>query len=233
MRRRTLLAVLLFLASVTTAAADDWAESWDGLVRVKPKRMDAAYVLPGADFRPYTKIMIDPSHVEFRKGWLKSMNESKRDVSSRVTEEDAAQILAAARSNFDDLFRKAYEKAGLDVVTAPGPEVLRLSTAVINLYLNAPDPMQAGRSTSYTANAGEATLVLEARDSSTGALLGRVVHRRETQDTQGLQVTTRVTNLADFRTLFDRWAKISVKGLNELKELSPVPMDLQPGQKLK
>ncbi len=75
--------------------------------------------------------------------------------------------------------------------------------------------------------------MLEARDSSTGALLGRVVDRRETQDTQGLQVTTRVTNLADFRTLFDRWAKISVKGLNELKELSPVPMDLQPGQKLK
>jgi hypothetical protein len=233
MRRRTLLAVLVLLASATTAFADDWAESWDGLVRIKPKRMDAAYVLPGADFRPYTKIMIDPAHVEFRKDWLKSMNETKRDVSSRISEEDAAQILSAARSNFDDLFKAAYEKAGLQVVTTPGPDTLRLATGVINLYLNAPDPMQAGRSTSYTANAGEATLVLEARDSSTGALLGRVVDRRETQDSHGLQVTTRVTNLADFRTLFERWATISVKGLNELKELSPVPEDLKPGQKLK
>jgi hypothetical protein len=233
MRHLTLFAALTLCAFLTAAFADDWSASWDGLVRIKPKRMDAVYVLPGADFRAYTKIMIDPAHVEFRKDWLKSMNQTRRDVSGRVTEEDAAQILTAARSNFDDLFKAAYEKAGLTVVTKPGPDVLRLSTAVINLYLNAPDPMQAGRSTSYTANAGEATLVLEARDSSTGALLGRVVDRRETQDTQGLQMTTRVTNLADFRTLFARWAEISVKGLNELKQLSPVPEDLKPGQKLK
>jgi hypothetical protein len=233
MRRLTLLAGLFLCASLRIAFADDWAESWDGLVKIKPKRMDAAYVLPGADFRPYTKVMIDPAYVAFRKDWLKSMNETKRDVSSRISEEDAEQILAAARSNFDDLFKKAYEEARITVVTAPGPDVLRLSTGVINLYLNAPDPMTAGRSTSYTANAGEATLVLEARDSSTGALLGRVVDRRETQDTQGMQVTTRVTNLADFRTLFERWARISVKGLNELKELSPIPGALKPGQKLK
>jgi hypothetical protein len=42
-------------------------DTWDGLVEVKPKRMDAAYLLPGADFRSYTKVMIDPSEVAFRE----------------------------------------------------------------------------------------------------------------------------------------------------------------------
>jgi hypothetical protein len=41
-----------------------------------------------------------------------------------------------------------------------------------------------------------------------------------------------VTNLSDFKVLFRQWADISIKGFNELRELSPVPQDLKPGQKL-
>ena len=40
---------------------------WDGLVEVKPKRLDAAYLLPGADFRPYTKLMLEPVEVASRR----------------------------------------------------------------------------------------------------------------------------------------------------------------------
>ena len=56
--------------------------------------------------------------------------------------------------------------AGRAAVCSPG---------VANLYINAPDTMSAGRSRTYTTEAGEATLVLEARDSTSGALLGRVL----------------------------------------------------------
>jgi hypothetical protein len=48
-----------------------------------------------------------------------------------------------------------------------------------------------------------------------------------------LQQTSRVTNRADFRMLFQQWASIAGKGLDELKELSPIPENLTPGQKLK
>ena len=58
---------------------------------------------------------------------------------------------------------------------------------------------------------GEATLVIELRDSPTGALLGRVLDRRETLDT-GMQWSNRVTNTSDFRNLFKAWASITVKG---------------------
>ena len=215
-----------------TAIADEAPTNWDGLIEVKPKKMDAVFLMPGADFRPYTKVMVDPTEVAFRKDWLKEMNQPSVSLSRHVTEEDAAKILEAARSNFDDIFQEAFTNAGYAVVTTPGPDVLRVSTGVLNLYLNAPDTMSAGRSRSFTANAGEATLVIEVRDSTTGALLGRVVDQRETRDSGGLQMASSVTNLTDFRVLFKQWAATTAKGMDELKAHSPVPLDLKPKQKL-
>lgn len=226
------LALLALLTTCGIAGAQDTPTSWDGLIEVKSKRMDAAFLLPGADFRPYTKVIVDPTQVAFNKDWLKDTNQSRPRLTSQVTEEQAADILAAARSNFDDIFREAFTKAGYAVVTAPAPDTMRVSTAVINLYLNAPDTMSADRSRTYTANAGEATLVMEVRDSQTGALLARVVDRRETMRSATPQLTTRVSNTSDFRRLFKDWAGITVKGIEQLKALSPVPLDLQPKQKL-
>ena len=227
-----MLAAMALFASVGTALAADAPESWDGLVQVKPKRVDAAYLLPGADFRPYTKLLVDPTQVAFQKDWQKRINNNRR-VSDRVSDEQAQKMLAAARANFDEIFAAAFKDSGYAIVTAPGPDVLRVSAAVINLYVNAPDTMSAGRSYTYTTEAGEATLALEVRDSMTNALMGRVVDRRETRGTGRMQMTSSVTNTSDFRALFKQWASITVKGLDELKAQSPVPEDLKPGQKPK
>lgn len=225
-----LAALALFVAGAAVAA--EAPASWDGLVEVKPKRMDAAFLLPGADFRPYTKLMVDPTQVAFSKDWMKSINDQTRDLSRKVTDEDAARILESARANFDDVFREAFTKAGYEVVSTPGPDVMRVATGVLNLYLNAPDTMSAGRSRTYTTNAGEATLVIEVRDSMTGALLGRAIDQRETRTSARLQMATSVSNTSDFRMLFRTWAGIATTGLEELKAHSPVPMDLKPKQNL-
>lgn len=232
MKMRKWFAATLLLAAIGAAAAEGPPESWDGLVEVKPKKMDVAFLLPGADFRTYTKVMLDPTQVAFNKDWMKSINDRNRDLSRKVTDDDAAKIMEAARTNFDDVFLEVFQKAGYEVVKAPGPDVLRVSTGIANLYVNAPDPMSAGRSRTYTANAGEATLVLELRDSVTGALLGRVFDRRETRESMGLQWTTSVSNVSDFRALFKQWAQIAANGIGVLKEHSPIPMDLKPKQKL-
>jgi Protein of unknown function (DUF3313) len=233
-RTRRLLAAMATVAvalGATVALADDPAPGWDGLVKVKPRRMDEVYVLPGADFRPYARVMLDQTEVAFRKDWLRNMNES-RSVSRRIDQEQAARIMAAASSNFSDVWTRAFEKAGYSVVTTPGPDVLRVSPAIADLYINAPETFDSTRATTYTAQAGEATLILEVRDSLTNALLGRVVDRRETRNNLTLQQATRVSNQADFRQLFSQWASIATKGMAELKASSPVPQDLQPGQKL-
>jgi hypothetical protein len=225
------LATLMVITACGAAAASDAPESWDGLIQVKPRRMDAAYLLPGADFRQYTKLMIDPTEVAFQKDWQKRINDYRR-LSDRVDDEQAQKILTAARANFDDVFVEEFTKAGYTIVKEPASDVLRISTAVINLYINAPDTMSAGRTYSFTAEAGEATLVLEVRDSLTNALMGRALDRRETQGGAGAQLTTSVTNQVEFRALFRQWASIAAKGLAELKSHSPVPADLKPGQKM-
>ena len=224
------LAALAFVFALGPVLAEDAPTSWDGLVEVKPRKMEAAYVLPGADFRPDTKVMLDPVEVAFQKDWLKNMNQNT-PLSYQVTDRDAQKILDTARSNFDDIFQEAFTKAGYQVVTTAAPDVLRIRSGLLNLYVNAPDLNAPGRSRSFTANAGQATLFIEVRDSVSEALMGRVVDRRQTRDT-GMQMATSVSNLSDFRMLFKQWAAIAAKGMGELKSLSPVPTDIKPGQKL-
>ena len=232
MRFKTWIAAsMLTLFAGVAAGADPAAESWDGLVEVKAKRLDVAFLAPGADFRPYTKLMVDPTQTAFHKDWMKNQND-RRDISRKIDAEHAQQILEAARTNFADVFTEEFSKAGYAIVDQPGPDVLRVTPGVLNLYVNAPDVMSGGRSRSYTANAGEATMVLELRDSRSNALLGRVVDQRQTHESLGMQMSNSVTNRADFRMLFKSWATASVKGLEMLKSLSPLPATLTPGQKV-
>jgi hypothetical protein len=176
--------------------------------------------------------MIDPTQVAFQKDWQERINDSRRP-SDRVDDAQAQKILAAARANFDDVFVEEFARAGYAIVAQPGPDVLRVSTAVVDLYINAPDTMTAGRTYTFTTEAGEATLVLEVRDSLTNALMGRALDRRETQGGGRAQLTSNVTNQVEFRALFRQWASIAAKGLDELKSQSPVPADLQPGRKMR
>ena len=227
------LAALVWLAAPLAKAEDGPKGTWDGLVEVKPKRIDAGFLLPGADFRPYKKIMMDPVEVAFKKDWMKDYNRDAATLSQRLTQEDIDNIAKAARENFQEVFTETYRNAGLEIVTAPGPDVLRLRPGVMDLYITAPDTMTAGRSRTYTTESGEALLFLEVRDSTTGALLGRALDRRNTRYTGQVQLSNRVTNLSDFRTLFKQWAEISVKGFEDLRQLSPIPENLEPGKKLK
>jgi hypothetical protein len=210
------------LATVAAAAATvSLPPELAALVKIDARHVDEAYLLPGADFRPYTKVMIDPAEIAFRKGWQRDMRDSGR----RISDEDAQKIADAARGGFAEVWDKAFRGAGYGIATAPGADVLRLSPQVIDLYINAPDVMTAGRSRSYAVEAGEATLVLQARDSVTGATLGYAVDRQRTRSMGNrLQWTTSVSNKADFTQLFEQWARICVDGLGDLKEKSPLPL---------
>jgi len=90
-RTRWLTAALAtcLVAFGAVATAEDAPDNWDGLVQIKPKRMDLVYVLPGTDFRPYTKVMLDKTEVAFHKDWLKNMNDT-RSVSRRIDETSSA-----------------------------------------------------------------------------------------------------------------------------------------------
>ena len=193
----------------------------EGLVKVPSERLGAVYLRPGADFRAYTKIMIDPVQVSFRPGWLKDINSSR--LTGRVSEQDAQQIAAAMRSGFADIFAATFKAQGYEIVNAPAPDVLRIAAEVANVYMTAPDPMGGGAGTrTYTVEAGEATLALAGRDSTTGAVLGIAVDRRTTGGAGHATLATSTSNRFEFEELFRDWSLACVRGLDQLKARSPL-----------
>lgn len=222
-----IITAALALALAAPAWPQAATESWDGLVEVRARRLDSAFLMPGADFRPYRRVMLDEPEVAFRPGWQQSMQRSR---TARLTDADAARIREGVAANTTDLFVDEFTRAGFEVVTVAGPDVLRVRTAVVNLFINAPDVPTAGRNRSFTTNAGEATLILEARDSVTGALLARAVDRQEARGLPG--PTTRVSNTSEFRNVARGWARIAASRLQALQGISPVPDTLTPGQRL-
>lgn len=195
----------------------------EGLYKVPSKRFDLVYLLPGADFRPFTKVMFDTPEVAFKKNWQREYNSDIRGTDRRISDDEAQKILEAARSGITEVFAKAFTEGGFQIVTTPGPDVVRLRTSVVNLDVVAPDLMTAGRSRTFSREAGSATLVIEVRDSLTGALMGSAIDTRNIGDSMPY-VRNSVTNRSDFTQAFQRWAKISLDGLDELKQLSPFQM---------
>src|SRR4030095_890623 len=223
------IAALLAFYGLASIASGQSSPSPDGLVPVKPRQMELAWLRPGVDFRPYTKIIVDRTQVAFQPGWLKDYNLNA--PLNQVSPDDAAKILAAAQTNFDDIFKDAFTKAGFPVVATTGPDVLRVNSGILDLMLNAPKGQGTGFATVWVITAGEAALIVEVRDTVTNALLGRVADREATQEL-GRQLASNATNLYDFRLLFQHWAGVSVRALAEVKAASPIPKDLQPHQRL-
>jgi hypothetical protein len=214
-----LLSSALWVTGVTEAAKPP--VTWDGLVQVPSKKLDLVYLQAGADFRAYTKVMIDPTEVAFEKNWARNYNRSTSSPSSRVSDSEVQKIVAEAVGAASDIFAEAWTKGGYAVVNAPGPDVLQVKTGVLNIAVNAPDRMTAGRTRTYAPEGGRATFFVEVRDSTSGALLGRAVDQRIVgDDFYGWR--TSGSNRADFRRQVQRWAELSVRGMNELKALSPI-----------
>jgi hypothetical protein len=198
-------------------------QTWDGLSRVKGKRLDDVFLLPGADFSGYNSVMLLPVAVAMQKNWERDINNQTRGTSRKVTPDEVTKLREEVAKNVIEIFAEELKKGGYQVVTAPGPNTLSLQVVIADLYINAPEGLQesGGRSKSYTFEAGSAMVALEARDAQTNQLLGRAVDRRDARSSGSLTWTTSVSNRADFRNLFRTWAKILVKGMDDLKEKPP------------
>jgi hypothetical protein len=222
MKLRSLLviAALGFALLPAFVVAAEAPVEWDGLRRVASKRMDLVYVQPSADIRGYSKVIVEPTELAFHKNWRRDYTASSGSLSQRVSEQELADTISKGVAAASDIFVKSWREGGYEVVTVPGPDVLKVRTALVNISVSAPDRQTSSRSHSFSNEAGHGTLVVEARDSLTGALLGRAVDQEIAGDsTVGFR--TSASNRGDFRAMVTSWAKDAVRGLGELKALSP------------
>lgn len=217
-----LAAVLLAGASPLLAQATE--DNWEGLVRVRSDKIELVYLAPEADFRPFTKVLLEPSEMAMRSNWLRDQRRSSAaSLGNQPTERDITRALERGQQQFDSYFTEAFTSAGFTIATEPGPDVLRIRSGVVDIDVTSPD-VGAGRTRTFSEEAGAGTLVVEARDSVTNALLGRAIERRVAGD-NGPWLRTAASNRADFDRLFRRWAEAAANGLTELKTLSPVDVN--------
>jgi hypothetical protein len=209
-------AVIAFSGLALSASSADKAPAeWDGLQKTKIKNIDLGYVRPGVDLTAYKRIMIDPVEVRFSKDWNPNRTGSRLPVSQADRDEIAMKLGALAEKTWADVLSKDN---GYPIAKEPAPDVMRLSTALIDVYINAPDVATAGRSRTYVMDAGHMTLVAEMRDGETGALFARVVDVAVGTDTGQLQWSNSVENSAEARDAVTRWAKMLRKRLDAVHE---------------
>ena len=205
--------VLMLVPILGSAEEEEAAVSFDGLVVVEGSRVHMAYIDPDADFSVFHRVAILDPHVAFRSNWQRDVNRSR---SRNVRTSDIERIKEDVAGLFKDVFTEQLEAAGFEVVNYAGEDVLVLRPAIVDLDITAPDVRSAGRSRTYTANTGAATLYIELFDSLSGAIIGRAADRRSGGRSGGFAtVSNRVTNRADARREFRVWADKLIEFLNE------------------
>lgn len=208
------LVSILFAPLVVQADEHEGKEpAWDGLVALDASNLAAAYIDPDADFSVFRRVGILEPYVAFRSNWKRDQN---RGRSRNVRASDVERIKRDVADVFMGVFVEQLEAAGYEVVNYVGEDVLILRPAIIDLDISAPDTRRQGRSRTYRASAGAATLFVELFDAYSGDLIGRAVDRRAARSSGGFAVASnRVTNRADARREFRVWADTLVAFLDE------------------
>lgn len=180
--------------------------TFDGLYPVKGGTADQAWARPGADISQYSKILLQGVGIEYRPG-----GESGRlyRTSSRV---DHFEISEKQKARLKEILREAFlDELGrsehFTIVDQAGPDVLLIRGALLDVVSYVP-PDPIGRTEIYLSSVGEATLVLEIRDSVSEAIIARAVDRRAAEDSMGLQESNRVHNTAEVRRMAKTWARL-------------------------
>ncbi|MEJ2514357.1 MAG: DUF3313 family protein [Gammaproteobacteria bacterium] len=205
----------LLAAGCAAPPGTGFKPQWDGLVLRPGTRLDAVYVQPGAEVHSYDNIILDPVEVSFASNW--DPNRGTVGASDRLDAQDIQRIRRDMAALFREVFAEELAEGGYRLVDEPAYDTLRVTPAIVDLYINAPERNATGRSRVYTAEAGSMTLVLELRDSVTGDILARVIDSSTARQTGMYTMTSQTSNTAEARRAFRNWAGILREGLDEAR----------------
>jgi len=200
--RATLVAALILAAlSPFLALADSSSSPFPGLELVPAKNIGALYRRPDVDLTAYNKILIGEPAVQFSKNW-NPRNYGTFGLSAAQLTKIRAELAAMAKG----VFTKTLSDGGFEIVADAGDGVLAITPNIVDVFINAPDVPTAGRSRTYTMDAGSATLALQVNDAVTGTLLAVALDSRRS-GTSSMRWTTSVSNRAAAEQMLKNWAE--------------------------
>ena len=201
-------------APPTVQTGPDAEQSFDGLNVVDNSRADLAWARPDFSLDGYTKIWPVSAGVEYRP--VKNRGRSTMDRSRG----GPYFIDDKARGKFEtlvgEIFKEELQKVErFEVVDGPGPDVLMVRGALLDVTSMVPPDLTGARSSIYLRNIGDATLVLELRDSETGTILARSADRRAAESIgDTFRQANSVTTAVEVKRLIRYWATRLREGLD-------------------
>jgi hypothetical protein len=192
----------------------------DGLTRLDKTVMDAVWARTDIDLSSYNKIMLEGIGIEYRP--VKGPYSGRAGTGSVHRRTDTEFQLddktkAVVREEISGAFVDELSQSGsFEIVDEPGPNILTVRVALLDVVSMVP-PDTIGRGSVYLDRVGEATLVLELRDSTSNAILARAVDRRAAETGTGRMLESNtVTNRSEVRRLGRAWARLVRRGLETL-----------------
>jgi hypothetical protein len=209
---RTILSLALAMALLGVAIAAPPPTTHDGLVLTSAKGVDVLYRRPDATLAGYTKVMLSPTTVAFSKSW------NPRNYGTfGLSVDDVNKMRTGLASLADSVFAKVLTDGGYPVVTTPDAGVLQVVPAIVDLYVNAPDADQPGRTRTYVLSAGSMRLTFELRDAVTGLVLFRGSDLKRDPEMRPLQWASGAYNRAKAETALRGWATQLKEALDAAK----------------
>jgi hypothetical protein len=186
----------------------------DGLVLQKQNTLEAVYIKPGASLKPYDKVMLAPTYVAFKQGYMENYNaDVGPDLSAMLTKSDMKRMQDEIASEFTKVLTDVLQKGGYPVVTEAASDVMLIKPALVNLDVAAPDLETEGSGASFVTDSGSVTLYADLLDSVSNAKFATVIDTKEAGEGMA-QRATRVSNKADLDALLRYWAGLLVKRLD-------------------
>jgi hypothetical protein len=193
--------------------------SHDGLTRLDRTIMDAVWARQDIDLTGVTKVMVHNIGVEYRNVNGPYSGRAGTGTTRTRSNQSEFQLDEATRQLFEEEIGGAFAEVFaastvFEIVEEPGPDVIELHIGLLDVVSRVP-PDSVGRSRVFIESAGEATLVLEIRDSVSHTALARAVDRRAAQSMQ-MYESSPPRNRAEVRRLGRRWGQILRDGLEAL-----------------
>jgi Protein of unknown function (DUF3313) len=217
MHRLFIASLVVLLAAALTGCATgpkgkpelEESTTFDGLVKVKKPSAGIAWMRPDFSLAGYTKIMLRSAGIQYRP-----IPRADRDKAFPLSEKQQARL----QKTVGDAFRaELAQSKKFQLVNEPGPDVLTIWGGLMDVVSYVP-PEPMGRGDIYLRSIGEATLVLEIRDSESNATLVRVMDRRAAETGQNFQMSNTVTNWSEVQHLARTWATALRSRLDEAAE---------------
>ena len=218
----TMLAVLMLILAGCAGepsidTGPDAKMTFDGLAPINNSRFREAWADPDVDLKQYNKMIIGGAEFEFRAVKKSTGSTSVRRNSNNefwMDDKTRAKLVETVTAVFAE---ELTSVKGFTVTEEKGADTLILIGGLHDIVSRVP-PDLVGRGEIYLSSLGEATLVIEARDSLSGETIFRAVDRRAAERMGDMINVNSVTTMSEVKRWARRWAMRLREGLESIHE---------------